>query len=70
VSYGPFGSSLSIPVVGDWDGDGDDDIGTFYTGNYKWYLDLNDNGIWDDIVSCGPFGSSLSKPVVGNWDGA
>jgi C1A family cysteine protease len=51
-------------------GGGDDEIGTCYTGNYKWYLDFNDNGVWDDAPSFGPFGSnSKSKPVTGDWDG-
>jgi serine protease len=45
-----------------------DKIGTFYTGNYKWYLDLNDNGVPDDSPT-GVFGSSKSKPVAGDWDG-
>jgi C1A family cysteine protease len=49
-------------------GGGTDEIGTFYTGNYRWYRDLNGNGIPDDSPT-GVFGSSLSKPVTGDWDG-
>jgi len=32
-------------VVGDWNGDGVDEIGVFRNG--MWYLDLNGNGIWE-----------------------
>jgi hypothetical protein len=60
--------------VGDWDGDGDDDIGAFRLSDGTFYLDLSGNGVWD-----GAAGGDLSvnfaaflgigTPVVCDWDG-
>ena len=41
-----FGASGDIPVVGDWDGDGRDEIGV-YRDDTSWLLDVNGNGSWD-----------------------
>lgn len=49
---GGFGAGT--PVIGDWDGDGDDEIGTFV--NNVFYLDVNSNGIWN-----GTAGGDLSS---------
>jgi hypothetical protein len=41
----PFGYyPNNIPIAGDWDGDGDDDIGGFNPGNNNFYLYIGD---WD-----------------------
>ena len=40
-----FGITGAIPVAGDWNGDGKDEIGVFFKG--EWFLDLNGNGQWD-----------------------
>jgi hypothetical protein len=44
-----FKANGTIPIVGDWNGDGKTDIGI--TNGQKWYLDINGNGIWDDPTS-------------------
>ena len=62
-----FGLPEAIPVVGDWNGDGHDEIGIFYKG--EWFLDLNDNGQWDTDDLWARLGSEADKPVVGDWDG-
>ncbi len=62
-----FGVPQAIPIVGDWDGDGDDDIGVFIDG--KWYIDLNDNGRWDAGDLLAELGDHHDQPVTGDWDG-
>jgi hypothetical protein len=60
-----FGWNECTPVVGDWDGDGDDTIGAYCGGT--WYLR-------NDATSGGPhlsftYGTAAYTPVVGDWDG-
>jgi hypothetical protein len=62
-----FGARL-VPVVGDWNGDGVDDIGTFNRDTATWSLRYG--------ASAGPanagvfvFGKPGSLPVVGDWNG-
>jgi len=55
-----------IPVTGDWNGDGITETGIFRNGD--WYLDINNNGIWDsgtDVIY--PIGQPGDKPVTGKW---
>jgi hypothetical protein len=65
-SYGIVGDR---PVVGDWNGDGFDDLGVVRQG--KWYLDQNGNHMWngiaggDQVIS---FGNPNDTPVVGDWN--
>ena len=65
VPQGP----TTFPLVGDWDGDGHDEVG-LTTGAGWLYLDLNGNHAWDgpaggDYVA--PSGSPLE--LVGDWNG-
>jgi serine-aspartate repeat-containing protein C/D/E len=62
-----FGIPGSIPVVGDWNGDGRADLGLFFKG--EWFLDLNGNGKWDEGDLWAKLGSEADLPVVGDWDG-
>ena len=62
-----FGMSGGIPVTGDFNGDGVDEIGVFIDG--EWFLDLNGNGIWDDGDLWAKLGSEGDLPVTGDWDG-
>ncbi len=52
------------PVVGDWDGDGADDVGV-YNNEGTWAL-WNSYTNSADIVG---FGWASTEPVVGDWDG-
>jgi hypothetical protein len=70
-----FGAPGDLPVTGDWDGDGSDEVGVYR--QTQWYLD-NGNGVWDDpATSANPdtvyanFGASNDIPVSGdvNADG-
>jgi protocatechuate 3,4-dioxygenase beta subunit len=62
-----FGVHGGIPVVGDFDGDGIDDFGVFYKG--EWFLDLNHNGRWDEQDLWARLGDEEDLPVTGDWDG-
>jgi hypothetical protein len=71
VPAGSFGLSTDIPITGDWNGDGNTNVGVFRNG--VWYLDANGNGKWDpgvDItVPAGSFGLSTDIPITGDWNG-
>ena len=56
-----------IPVTGDFNGDGVDEIGVFIDG--QWFLDLNGNGVWDDGDLWAKLGDDGDLPVTGDWDG-
>jgi hypothetical protein len=62
-----FGLPDAIPVVGDFNGDGKDEIGIYYKG--EWFLDLNGNGQWDPEDLWAKLGSEQDRPVTGDWDG-
>jgi len=63
-------SSSDLPVVGDWNGDGKDEIGIYQPITKKWYLDYNSNGVWDaGNDKTYQFGGQGDLPVVGDWDG-
>ena len=55
-------------MVGDWDGDGYDEVGV-HRGS-MWYLDMDGNGRWnlpgDQYFRFGIVGD---EPLVGDWDG-
>lgn len=62
-----FGSSVSIPIAGDFNGDGTAEIGVFDDGH--WYIDINANGRWDGQDLWAKLGHDGDIPVVGDWDG-
>jgi hypothetical protein len=67
-----FGKMNMLPVVGDWNGTGQEEIGVFLSNKGLWYLDSNGNGILDNcrLDAClKKFGISGDIPVVGDWDG-
>lgn len=68
-----FGSGTDTPIVGDWNGDGVDDIGTFVSVGSNGYfnLDYNGNRVWDGctIDRCYQFGFATSRPIIGDWNG-
>lgn len=63
----------SIPIVGDWDGDGDDTVGVAQfgdnlTGGITFQLrNSNTAGPPDIVVTYGR--TDLDYPIVGDWDG-
>jgi hypothetical protein len=38
-----FGQAGDLPIIGDWNGTGREEIGFFRPWEYRWYLDLNGN---------------------------
>ncbi len=70
-----FGVPGAFPLVGDWDNDGDDDVGYFVPGDQttpgSFVLDLNGDRINNDTplpgMTCSTPG--LCEPVAGDWDG-
>lgn len=60
-----FGIHGETPVVGDFNGDGIDEIGTFRAGVWKLRRSLGPNPIYDTIN----FGRQGDVPVVGDWNG-
>src|SRR5687767_7998473 len=65
---GTFQFGIAMPVAGDWNGDGRDDIGTFNRNTATWSLRY---GASEGIPDAGVFlfGQPGSLPVVGDWNG-
>lgn len=67
-----FGLASDIPIVGDWNGDGQSDFGAvrYKNGQAWWYFDSNGNRQWDSGVDQSlQFGLEGDIPVVGDWNG-
>jgi hypothetical protein len=62
-----FGLPDGVPIVGDWNGDGIDEIGIYYKG--QWFLDLNGDGTWDESDLWAQLGNEFDSPVAGDWNG-
>jgi hypothetical protein len=59
-AFGPYGQEGDVPLVGDWDGDGDDEPGVYRPGERRWYR------YGQDPVE--NYGEPGDIPIVGNWD--
>ncbi len=62
-----FGLPDAIPVAGDFNGDGVDEIGVYING--VWFVDLDADGVWDRDDFWAKLGRPGDLPVVGDWDG-
>jgi protocatechuate 3,4-dioxygenase beta subunit len=62
-----FGMIDGVPLVGDFDGDGSDEVAVFYEG--YWMIDINHNGRWEQSDLLARLGTADDQPVVGDWDG-
>jgi len=65
--YGLVGAT---PVAGDWNGDGNPNVGVFSSGT--WYLDINGNGSWDGSVTDIQYSFNPApgaQAVAGDWNG-
>jgi hypothetical protein len=62
-----FGMRGGTPVTGDFNGDGTFEVAIFKDG--RWYIDLNDNGEWDEGDLWAKLGHRYDLPVTGDWDG-
>jgi hypothetical protein len=64
-----FGTSVDLPVAGDWNGSGRDKIGVFRSTG-EWFLDYDGDGRWEgcSVDDCqGYYGRPGDLPVVGQW---
>jgi PKD repeat protein len=64
-----WGLPGDIPIVGDWNGDGKDDIGIFRSSNGMWSLDSNGNFAWEVTDVSLSWGLPNDNPVIGDWNG-
>ena len=64
-----WGLPGDTPVIGDWNGDGRDDIGIFRPGSGIWSLDSNGNLAWEGSDTSLSWGMPGDIPVVGDWNG-
>lgn len=82
AQIGPFGYFSDVPISGDWNGDGKTEIGVWRPSTLCFYLDYNNNGVWDldSDKKIGPLqcGEKIEKfcqyrswdvPLSGDWDG-
>lgn len=60
-----FGNPGDVPLVGDWDGDGQETPGIWSNG--WWTLSNSLDG--SSPLSPFPYGSPSATPIVGDWDG-
>jgi hypothetical protein len=70
VDFGPY--PTNVPITGDWDGDGHDDIGGFNPENnifYLYKLDLEAEPPSAESYKDVPFGATRDIPFIGDWDG-
>ena len=56
-------------LVGDWDGDGDDNIGLFFSLTGRWLLDTNSNPLAAEKNFVRLDGAVGGTPLVGDFDG-
>ncbi|GFE58598.1 multicopper oxidase domain-containing protein [Geobacter sp. AOG1] len=68
-----FGVTGSIPVSGNWSGLGSiTRIGVYDPVTFKWYLDANGDGVWNNDPMKDylyTFGAPGVIPVTGDWNG-
>jgi hypothetical protein len=62
-----LGSENGTPLVGDFNGDGREELAIFLAG--EWFIDNNDNGRWDDDDRTIKLGAPSDQAVVGDWNG-
>lgn len=69
--------AYSVPIAGDWDGDGITNVGLYYrnpdssTGNSNWFFmtrtNVKDSAIWKSAKFGVPVSGVLLLPVAGVW---
>src|SRR4051812_35371415 len=68
ADVGTFQFGAYVPVAGDWNGDGRDDIGTFNPATATWSLRYGASAGTPD-AGVFVFGKRGALPVVGDWNG-
>ncbi len=62
-----YGAADALPVIGDWDGDGFENLGRVFDGVFL--PDLNGDDRFDSNDARIPFGAKTDLPAIGDWDG-
>ena len=62
-----LGGSEDLPIVGDFDGDGIDELGLYRNG--IWKIDLNGDRDFHHVDEVFQHGTPGDTPVVGDFDG-
>ena len=62
-----YGEQVDTPMVGDWNGDGIDQIAVFRDG--KWLLDSDGDGRWTGRDQKVQYGQPGDQPIVGDFNG-
>ena len=62
-----YGRSGDLPVVGDFDGNGVEEIAVYRSG--LWIIDSNGNYEVDAADQTFKMGEAQDQPIVGDWDG-
>jgi serine-aspartate repeat-containing protein C/D/E len=62
-----YGEEVDIPIAGDWNGDGIDQIAVFRGGT--WMLDVDGDGRWTNDDQLARFGRVGDEPIVGDFNG-
>lgn len=62
-----FGDGRGIPLAGDFNGDGADELAVFLDG--VWQIDFNGDEAYTDADLKIQFGTTGDRPLVGDWDG-
>lgn len=58
-----------IPLVGDFNGDGEDDLATYDASLNQFYFDANRDGQYDDtLLVTGPVNGFTERPVTGDFN--
>jgi len=66
VTY--FGGVDDTPIIGDWNGDGKDEIGFYRPSKGKFVLDMDGDGVWNGAVDrVTYFGAPNNTPIIGCW---
>lgn len=63
-----FGQAGDVPLVGDFDGDGWDEIGVFRPSDLTWYVDTTMDGQADTAFIFEGM-QATDMPLMGDWDG-
>ncbi|MGC3969068.1 MAG: VCBS repeat-containing protein [Pirellulales bacterium] len=62
-----FGPVDGVPLSGDFNGDGLNEMAVFADG--RWFVDFNGNSQWDAADLCIALGAAGDHPVIGDWNG-
>lgn len=61
-----FGPNEGMPVPGDFNGDGFDELAVFIDG--EWHLDFNGDNAWNAADLWVKSGAKGDRPIVGDWN--